>query len=328
MSGGAGVQKTLEKLRKSVQDGNYYEAHQMYHSACQRLLKQKKPADAIELLHSGILNMVEHDQTGSAIDLAERLLDVLDGQQTALDDSARDHLVEIFLAFPLQSAGCDQFTRLCIRWSSKNPQFPLGDPSLHHVFGSRYFKEQQYYDAESHFVYGTIDSAKALGIMAFEWSRQDTSIDAGYFINRAVLQLLAINRIDEAKAAFTSFVASFRDANPDAVTDTIAIGSGQDFSVYSSAHMSFVELTLEAIDRNAGDVLSNMLTAFRPLLAQDPFVLQMAEVVAGNLFNVGPRRKQVNPFAEIMKGLFADPGSGAGGNNRSAIMPPDSAEMD
>lgn len=31
-----GTAKVLHKLKKSVEDGNYYEAHQMYHSVFQR----------------------------------------------------------------------------------------------------------------------------------------------------------------------------------------------------------------------------------------------------------------------------------------------------
>lgn len=72
----SGVQKTLLKLKKNVANGDFYEAFQQYHSLSQRYIKQKKYKDAIALLHDGTINMLTHEQHGSAVDLLERLLAV------------------------------------------------------------------------------------------------------------------------------------------------------------------------------------------------------------------------------------------------------------
>ena len=55
----------------------------------------------------------------------------------------------------------------------------------------RYFKAKDYYQAEHHFVSGTIDSAKALGWMAFQWAEEGYECDKGYFIARGVLVWVA-----------------------------------------------------------------------------------------------------------------------------------------
>jgi hypothetical protein len=83
------VNKVLVKLAKNVQDGNYYEAYQMYHSVSQRYVKQAKFDDALALLLDGIKNMMMHQQDGSALDLGERMVDILITQSMPVNDHSR-----------------------------------------------------------------------------------------------------------------------------------------------------------------------------------------------------------------------------------------------
>lgn len=69
--------RVLGKLHETLGQGNYYEAHQMFHSVSQRLLKQKKIGEAIHLLTAGTQAMLQHGQGGSALDLFERLVEAL-----------------------------------------------------------------------------------------------------------------------------------------------------------------------------------------------------------------------------------------------------------
>ena len=82
-----GVSKVLTKLKQSVQDGNYYEAHQMYHSISQRLLKQKKIDEALELIQDGVKNMILNQQWSSALDLLSKLLEICQNESTNVEDS-------------------------------------------------------------------------------------------------------------------------------------------------------------------------------------------------------------------------------------------------
>ncbi|KAJ8322837.1 hypothetical protein O5D80_008367 [Batrachochytrium dendrobatidis] len=319
MSGSVGVQKVLLKLSKSVQEGNYYEAHQMYHSVCQRYLKQKKTAEAIELLHNGIFNMLEHKQTGSALDLFERLLDVFDKQTPALSSAHRACILSVFAAFPLDAVECDQFTKLCTRWSIKHQDNPFGDPQIHHMFGSKYFQHYRYYDAESHFVHGNIDSAKALGVMAAEWVHVDEAMDQGYPIARAVLQLLVMGKIDDAKIALSTFLKIFVEDHPNAIVSTQRL-SGRDLPVFTSAYLNFAQLTIECIDRQAGDLYMNLVHFYTTVLGEDGYMLTIAETIAAAYFDQGPRKKQDNPLMNMMKGLFAGPPSGQAQQNQITEM--------
>ena len=157
----SGVSKTIEKIQKSIADGNYYEAHQMVHSVSQRLFKQKKTQEAVALLFEGTQSMLNHQEFGSALDLVARLMDIYD----TMENPDKDLFLNLFLLFPLKSPSCDDFVKMVLKWSSKLSNNPLGDPYYHHAFGSRYYAEGLFYDAEFHYVHGTLDSAKALGRM-------------------------------------------------------------------------------------------------------------------------------------------------------------------
>ena len=79
------MSKVLNKIKTCVDDGNFYEAHQMLVSVSQRFLKQKKTQEAIDMLQQGVLTMLNAKQWSSALDLAERLITGLGNQ--ASDDS-------------------------------------------------------------------------------------------------------------------------------------------------------------------------------------------------------------------------------------------------
>jgi hypothetical protein len=84
-----GINKTLLKLQKTVQDGNFYEAHQMYHSISQRYLKQNKGVASLNLLQEGTKEMALHGQLNSALDLAQKFIDILAALSYPVDDDLR-----------------------------------------------------------------------------------------------------------------------------------------------------------------------------------------------------------------------------------------------
>ena len=152
--------RVLGKLHETLGQGNYYEAHQMFHSVSQRLLKQKKTGEALHLLTAGTQAMLQHGQGGSALDLFERLLEALGAPGTieSLSESRGafvlsapppslahtvflvDRFLGLLCAAPLDSSpggiARTDIIRLAVKWSTQS--HPLGDPQLHHAVGSLY----------------------------------------------------------------------------------------------------------------------------------------------------------------------------------------------
>ncbi|KAJ3268199.1 hypothetical protein HK104_005440, partial [Borealophlyctis nickersoniae] len=288
----------------------------MYHSVCQRHLKQKKVEDALELLHQGAKNMLAHDQVGSGTDLAQRLLDIYESEKMPVNDATRGRLLDLFQSFPVRTQACDDYVRSCLRWSSKFGTCPTGDPQMHHAFGSRYFKEKQYYDAEAHFVYGTLDSAKALGHMDWECEfcetpyyakgegtkKEPPGANTEAFPSSPQPRYLALKKIQHASITFETFTKHLKSETPDAKGIPLPFNpssSGGDptpeVSLYKSPFINFVQFLILCVQRDASDLFVNLRTQYRAVVASDSFLEQMVEVVADVFFDLGPK-KPVNPF--------------------------------
>ena len=92
------MSKALNKIKNCVEEGNYYEAHQMLVSVSQRLIKQNKTEEAFNLLQQGILTMLSAQQWTSALDIAERLINFLGNKSS--DDSRGDYFNINFRSAP------------------------------------------------------------------------------------------------------------------------------------------------------------------------------------------------------------------------------------
>lgn len=72
-----GVSRVLLKLEKSIETGNYYEAHQMYRTIYFRYLSQKKYNELLDLLYTGAQTLLNNDQHSSGTDLGMLVVDTL-----------------------------------------------------------------------------------------------------------------------------------------------------------------------------------------------------------------------------------------------------------
>ncbi|KAI9205699.1 uncharacterized protein BJ171DRAFT_64991 [Polychytrium aggregatum] len=297
----SGVEKTLSKLQKSVEDGNYYEAHQMYNSICQRYLKQRKVQEAVRLVHSGALNLQAVREFGSALDLCNRLLEIYDGQGFELNDQNRALLVELFDGFPVDEPKLKDFIKSSLKWSTKAGAPATGDPVLHHVFGLRFYRERYYYDAEHHFLQGPLESAKAAGYMAAEWSQLDTHLDPAYPIARTALALLAVNKPSSASSALDSYLQKLNSEPQGAKVDADSVS----IQLHRSPLINFIKFILMAVERSvsASSEFLRIRAKYQDLLQVDPAFTVYVDKIAAIYFDLGPKR-QSNPFEEIMRSLL------------------------
>ncbi|KAF9359995.1 hypothetical protein BGX26_010832 [Mortierella sp. AD094] len=215
MAAARGTAKVLQKLEKSVGAGNYYEAHQMYRTVANRYVKAQNYKDAIDLLHSGSLLLLKHDQAGSGADLGLYLLEVYNHDKVAVTEESRDRIFDIAdLMGPensqrrsfLQNAikyGQPQFVAAPATWSGNNGEYNNGDPLIQHYVGLLYWKEKNYEQAEQHLLVGTKESAEALGLVLFEWSEVTPGHDKGAYLLRGVLQELSMRNLRDANLMTT-----------------------------------------------------------------------------------------------------------------------------
>lgn len=296
-----GTQKNLNNINASIKEGKYYEAHQMLHSVSQRYVKQRKINDAIHLLHNGAKSLLNYDQEGSAFDLFKRLIHIYETENVIVTEESVGRLIEILNSFKAINQFTEDAMKLSITWSIKNGKSQFGDQNIHHAYGLKCLKEKKYYNAENHFVFGNLDSAKALGIMEYQWSTENYSDDYGYFIARAVLQYLAIKKLTHARTCLSSFCDKIKTNKSDCI-----VHNTNNVDIYSSSLLNFCQVLILLIERE--DTIHQFEQVSQKysdvLIKTDDFLYELVENIAEVFYNI-KKQKAHNVFEDLINSFFA-----------------------
>jgi len=300
-----GTQKNLNNINASIKEGKYYEAHQMLHSVSQRYVKQRKINDAIHLLHNGAKSLLNYDQEGSAYDLFKRLINIYNNENVIVTEESVGRLIEILNSFKSVNQFTDDAMKLSITWSIKNGNSQFGDQNLHHAYGLKCLKEKKYYNAETHFVFGNLDSAKALGIMEYQWSTEKYSDNYGYFIARAVLQYLAIKKLSHARTCLSSFCDKLK-ANDN--EKKLIVHNTNNVDIYSSSLLNFCQVIILIIEReNTINQFQQVCQKYQEVLMKtDPFLSELVDHIAEIFFNI-KKQKPHNMIEDLINSFFGAP---------------------
>ncbi|CAG8522102.1 5144_t:CDS:2 [Ambispora gerdemannii] len=310
MASTKGTDKVLEKIQESLDNKNYYEAHQMYRTVCRRLIKQKQHSKAIDILYSGARSLLEHKQSGSGTDLSLYLIDAYLTEELSVNDESRDRIINLLELFPHDEPGRKRFIDAAINWSIKFGDSPAGDPALHHYVAELLWKDKMYQEAESHFLAGTSASSRSYGKMLAEWSSQDDPSKRGAYLARAVLH------IRDAKIAFDSFVAELASKNQDIITDTASYrptpnGDSVEIIIYANAPLiNFLQLLILMVQRDAADLFVVLRNKYKNDLAIEPSFEDLLNRIGEVFFNIKVQRPQQLSFLQdLMSSFFSQPGS-------------------
>ncbi|KAG0335665.1 hypothetical protein BG000_007334 [Podila horticola] len=274
MSAAKGTAKVLQKLEKSVSEGNYYEAHQMYRTVANRYVKAHNYADAIKLLRSGALLLLQHKQVGSGTDLALYMVEVYNLDKVPVTEESRDRIFD-----------------LADLMDSENSQ-------------RKTFLQNAISQAEAHLLVGTKESAEALGLVLFEWSELEPSHDKGAYLLRGVLQELAMRNLRDAHVVYSTFVErlpatylSSDQKSPDGV---------KTIKTYKSSLINLTQMLLLACQTGNPAIFKQVAAKYKPVLAIDENFGALMTAIGELFFNIRAP-KQTNMLADLMSSLFSGP---------------------
>ncbi|KAI9489591.1 hypothetical protein BDB00DRAFT_962183 [Zychaea mexicana] len=302
-----GTEKTLQKLKDSVSNGNYYEAHQMYRTVARRYNKQQKYTKAIHLLHDGAVSLMQHEQFASGSDLANYMLDTYNLGAVTVDEKSLDRVVELLSLYPSDEPGRKMYIHNAFSWTQKHGEYREGDPELHDYVGTMFFHEERYAPAEEHLLVGTDHSAETLGKVAASWAQVENATSPGLFIARVVFQLLAMKNVHHATLAYTQFI---EEANP-ATTGTEAkvrrapADEPETEPVYSDSWLNFARLVLLTVQRDAVDLFRQLRESYKPMCQEQKGFDELLDDIGEVFFNIPRPRKQGNMLQDLMSSLFA-----------------------
>ncbi|KAG0012436.1 hypothetical protein BGZ80_011747 [Entomortierella chlamydospora] len=290
MAAARGTAKVLQKLEKSVGAGNYYEAHQMYRTVANRYVKAQNYKDAIDLLHSGSLLLLKHNQAGSGADLGLYLIEVYNLDKVPVTEESRDRIFDIADLMGPENSQRKSFLQNAIKyvhsrfvapaaWSASNGEYNNGDPLIQHYVGLLYWKEKNYEQAEQHLLVGTKESAEALGLVLFEWSEVTPTHDKGAYLLRGVLQELSMRNLRDANVLYKTF---------------------------KSPLLNLTQLLLLTCGTGNASLFKQISAKYKPVLSIDENFGHLMTTIGELFFGIKPVR-QPNMLADLMSSLFSGP---------------------
>ncbi|PIK37053.1 putative Golgi to ER traffic protein 4-like B [Apostichopus japonicus] len=268
-----GTSRVLVKLKKSVEEGKYYEAHQMYRTLYFRYMSQKKHAEAIELLYSGATLLLEHEQYGSGADLSILLAEVFQTSKAAVEDENIEKVAKLFQLIPQQIPERQTFLANSLRWAQqmKPPQTYISE--IHRHVGIVLWKEKNFSGATHHLLRS--NDGDSCGAMLVEsHTQRGLASEVDLFVAQTVLQFLCFNNKSTASVTFYAYTAN----HP-------AIMSGPPFVL---PLLNFLWLLLIAVDSGKLTVFTVLCEVYHPSLQRDPSYNVYLDKIGQVFFGVTP----------------------------------------
>ncbi|PVV02469.1 hypothetical protein BB560_003075 [Smittium megazygosporum] len=326
----------LKRQLSTIDEGDFYEGHQAlrtvqeianyiraYHNGFS--ITVDDVADILHLsmssfLYAGAKELLKHDQVGSVIDLLHYIIKIYKEQNIPITEESRERITSIMIELPTNDKEILSVIIAATNWSKQLGNNPGGDPILHHFFGTFLSAAPNYYEAEKHFLFGTLESSMALGRMLFAWSKTLPNCDKGVFLCRGVFQYLALGNILFATNCYDAFLKAAKKDGEITVQMEAETEYGNSKMEYieSSISNGFCALVISAVkksDRNplspASKVFENCRKRYLPVFGEtEESFAKVLDEIAELYFGIKVQ-KQVNLLNTLMNSLFAPNNGGA-----------------
>ncbi|KAJ9075283.1 hypothetical protein DSO57_1037583 [Entomophthora muscae] len=307
--------KTLKKLEVALQAGDFYQAHQIYRSVCNRYYNQKNYGKAIEMLYEGSLKLLEYEQYASAADLGTYLTKAYTASNTQVDPESSARIIAIIKEFPSSEKTRGFLITAALDWATKFGSLSSGEPLFHDALAAIYERDGNFLMAENHYVFGTEETSKAFAGLLYRWASLVEPLNFGYFLARAVLCMIDSGNATKATLTTRFFVAELIQHKPDLVspdnsTDLSNIGE-KDFVEFNVPLLNFIQLLVLLLPKaGARSIFSQMRERYQAHLVTPAYSFsEVLDKIGEDYFGIRIHRP-VNLLQSLMSNMF-NPGSGA-----------------
>lgn len=319
----AKLQRTLLRFQQKIDSAEYYEAHQTLRTITNRYVKSKQYKDAIDLLYQGSAVLSAKKEFGSSSDLIAYLIQVYREANVACSNEPAEKeyklkLIELISLLPDTDSALADLSKQSISWSSETGDSKFGDANLHHTFGLKFLNASQLEEttateeerakifafAELHLILGTYESLPHYVGFLFDWYKQskahDSTVDAGAFLARAVLNYAYLKNLNFVQEAIEQFLHKIKETQEPFET--------VDVTLFFENHplLNFVQLLAVTLSKEgAGDKFLKLYGQYKLQLAANEFTAPVEYL--GRLYfnlNLGNPQGGQNMLANLMGGLF------------------------
>ncbi|XP_042205789.1 Golgi to ER traffic protein 4 homolog [Homarus americanus] len=291
--GSRGVTRVLAKLKSSVEEGRYYEAHQMYRTLYFRYCSQQKYKEVLDLLFDGASLLLIHDQQTSGADLALLMLDVLEKSKTEPTDDQISRIANLFSLLNHGTPERHQYLVRAVKWSCGETH-KLGHPRLHQLLAQTLWKEKNYGSARYHYLRSEDGGGCANMLVELHLLRGYPS-EVDLFLTQAVLQYLCLQK----KVAASEVFETYTKKHPN-----ITKQRGPPFLL---PLLNFLWLLLSTIESGKVTYFTVLCEQYQPSLKRDPSYREYLDRIGQLFFNLPAPRPQHGPggiFGNLLQGLL------------------------
>ncbi|KAF0689536.1 Aste57867_19039 [Aphanomyces stellatus] len=201
-----GAASVAEKLEERLKQGDYYGALQMYKTLYSRYAAAGDHMKAIELAQTAAVQLANHEQWTAAREMGCLMLDLYGNNAFVVDETNKARVKVISDAFqnkcPKEES---EFLKQAVKWSKTHGARQRGDPELQLWLARVYTIEQDFTNANNHFLHA--EAPAELAAMLVSHANQGYASEADLFVARAVLQLAALENLRDANVVLTEFLA-------------------------------------------------------------------------------------------------------------------------
>lgn len=276
-SSSRGVSRVLEKLDKSLKNGDYYEAHQMYRTVCFRYLGQERYKELKDMLYQGSVLFLDSDQKTSGTDLGLLLIDVLNKSKEQDCILWSPKLSIIFSKIGTDNdTERDAFLAQAVKWSAQGTSH--GHPLLHQHIAKIYWDEQNYVQARHHYIHSQDGKGCAELLIEFQLTK-GYKYETDLFIAQTVLQLLCLRNRITANQTFTTYTE-----NHPRIKKT-----GPPFLL---PLLNFIWFLLQAIESKKIQTFAVLCEQYRNSIKRDPCYVKYLDKIAQIFFGLKPQEEK------------------------------------
>ncbi|WOK95841.1 Golgi to ER traffic protein [Canna indica] len=307
-------QESIEKLETKVDDGNFYEAQQMYKSLSARYAAAEKYSEALDILQSGALVQLKHGQVTCGAELAVLFVDILVKGKYSYNKETLDRLRNIYENFPkipvpqhLRDADdddiqklsealtaakvrvetCSSFLRAAIKWSLEFGAPRSGSPQLHDMLAEYMYSESPDLDmtkVSSHFVRGNDTEKFASVLVNFMGKCYPGEDDMA--ITRAVLMYLSQGNL--------------RDAN-NLMEELRKQLEWKQLDFPNSDLIQFIQFLLRTLERDAFPLFKILRQKYKSSIDREPLFDELLDEIAEKFYGVRRRSPLQGIFGDLFK---------------------------
>lgn len=296
-----------DSLQEALKNDNYYEALQLYLSISKRYVKQKKQEDAMEILQSGIHELIHHGQMQGAIELSEKLLGIFENPWR---QSYRKHVIEVLKVMTLPLSVAKSFLDSAIEISIKlnNGQH---DPLLHGEIARLYVQSGDIEGSIDHFVKAPSSNLYILSEAIANMSTFSNH-DLEFTTLLTVTRFVKIKKLQEAAQVLDHILISCSNIIDETICKTQSISSDDVLQVQWSKEfplLNLSQLLILVFQRSNKDPLKEILHHYQSPLSKYP---ELSKELNSLIPSNSETRSSINPaggnmgdlFNQVLRGLF------------------------